>query len=588
MKQKNTRMIAFAAAVMMAAGALVSCGSKDVNSGPVTSDQKSHNEVSSAAGPDSTADTTANSTVQSEPNISTTAGPDGAKAEEEYTAEAYDIQTNDAAGSPINRSMTANKGGAMALQEADAEEYSQPEENGFKLVSAEPVSTFSTDVDTASYANARRMLTKGQRVYPESVRAEEFINYFSYDYKQPEGDCPIALTTELSDCPWNENSKLLLVGVQAKDIKQETRPAMNLVLLVDVSGSMSSKDKLPLMVSSFKMLAKNLDANDRISIVTYSGEEKTVLDSATGAEYDKIAAALDSLEASGCTAGEAGINMAYALAEKNFIKGGNNRIVMATDGDLNVGVSSAEELTALVEKKREGGVFLSVLGFGTGNLKDSRLEALADNGNGNYSYIDCEREAKKVLVSELNGTLYTVAKDVKAQIEFDPSAVEAYRLVGYENRALTAEDFTDDKKDAGDMGAGHSSTALYEIVPVNGVLGSQGAGFLELQGRDEGAAENTQADKLLTVKLRYKQPDGDTSEEITAPVAAADYVQKAPANLAFASCAAEFAMFLRQSEYSSLTLDMIKFQLTDNLLTDEYRREFKDMISMAEQNYTYN
>ena len=378
------------------------------------------------------------------------------------------------------------------------------------------------------------------------------------------------------------------MGVQAKDIKQETRPAMNLVLLVDVSGSMSSEDKLPLVVSSFKMLAKNLDANDRISIVTYSGEEKTVLDSATGAEYDKIAAALDSLEAGGCTAGEAGINMAYALAEKNFIKGGNNRIVMATDGDLNVGVSSAGELTALVEKKREGGVFLSVLGFGTGNLKDSRLEALADNGNGNYSYIDCEREAQKVLVSEMNGTLYTVAKDVKAQIEFDPSAVEAYRLVGYENRALTAEDFTDDKKDAGDMGAGHSSTALYEIVPVKGVLGSQGAGFLELQGRDEGAAENTQADKLLTVKLRYKQPDGDTSEEITAPVAAADYVQKAPANLAFASCAAEFAMFLRQSEYSSLTLDMIKFQLTDNLLTDEYRREFKDMISMAEQNYTYN
>ena len=578
MKQRYTNILAFAMSVMMTAG-LASCGSSDssvitdsskgVTNGPVQTQPVTTGGDTSLSSPAATANNDLSGAQKDR---------SARKQEVEAAGEMNDMENYDG----VSASNT------VGADIQNTESYADIEENSFKLVSEEPVSTFSTDVDTASYANARRLLSRGSKVYPNAVRAEEFINYFSYDYNKPEGDTPIALTTELSDCPWNENTKLLLVGVQAKDIIQEKRPAMNLVLLIDVSGSMNTFDKLPLAVSSFKMLAEELDANDRISIVTYSGEEKTVLDGATGAEYDKISNALDSLYAGGSTAGEAGINMAYSLAEKHFIKGGNNRIVMATDGDLNVGISSVEDLTALVEKKREGGVFLSVLGFGTGNLKDDRLEALADNGNGNYSYIDCEKEAYKVLVEEMNSTLYTVAKDVKAQIEFDPESVAAYRLVGYENRALSKEDFTDDKKDAGDMGAGHSSTALFEIVPAAGVLGSTGADFLELGDRSENAGNGSgtaQTDHLLTVKLRYKQPDGDTSKEISSEVSTSTYQEKAPANLAFASCAAEFAMYLRQSEYSKLTLDMIKFQLTDDLLTDDYRQEFKSMLRWAENIY---
>lgn len=593
MKQRYTRIAAFAMAVMMTAGGLASCGSKDVNSGPVTSEQKAHNEISSAAAADKSSNEASGGTTASAPNPDVTVNNDATtrsvgdnKIRSEAVAEAEEAYAaNDMVNMPeLSKSMTA--GAAIDYGDNGSEEYAQVEENGYKLVSREPVSTFSTDVDTASYANARRMLNMGEAVYPDSVRAEEFINYFTYNYKQPDGDHPIALTTELANCPWNENAKLLLVGVQAKEIKQETRPPMNIVLLIDVSGSMSTADKLPLAVTAFKLLSENLDDNDRVSIVTYSGEERVVLDGAKGSDRAQIAEALDSLSAHGSTAGEAGIKKAYSLAEKYFIKGGNNRIVMATDGDLNVGVSSPEELKALVEEKREGGVFLSVLGFGTGNLKDSRLEALADNGNGNYSYIDSEREAKKVLLTELNGTLFTVAKDVKAQIEFDPAAVEAYRLVGYENRALSTEDFTDDKKDAGDMGAGHSSTALFEIIPAKGVLGSTGADFLEL-GADEKSSEETavQPEQLLTVKLRYKLPDGDASTEISEVVKPENCAEKPSGNLAFASCAAEFAMFLRGSKYSSMTLDMIKFKLTDNLLTDEYRKEFKELIEKAETIY---
>ena len=338
-------------------------------------------------------------------------------------------------------------------EQPNAEEYAKYTENGYKLVADYPLSTFSTDVDTASYANIRRMLLNGETVNPDAVRTEEFINYFNYDYPQPSGEDPVSITTELSDCPWNSEWKLMLVELKAEDIEDTDRPPRNLVFLIDVSGSMMDQNKLPLVQQAFAMLAENLDKNDRISIVTYAGEDKVVLEGETGDNYTKITDALDSLEAGGSTAGEAGINRAYNIAEEYFIEGGNNRIILATDGDLNVGVSSAEELTALVEKKREGGVYLSVLGFGTGNLKDDRLEALADNGNGNYSYIDSLSEAEKVLVAEMRGTLYTVAKDVKIQVEFNPLNVAAYRLVGYENRLLEDEDFTDDKKDAGDMGS---------------------------------------------------------------------------------------------------------------------------------------
>lgn len=482
-------------------------------------------------------------------------------------------------------------------EQPNAEEYAKYTENGYKLVADYPLSTFSTDVDTASYANVRRMLLNGETVNPDAVRTEEFINYFNYDYPQPLGEDPVSITTELSDCPWNSESKLMLVGLKAEDIEVTERPPMNLVFLIDVSGSMMNQNKLPLVQQAFAMLAENLDKNDRISIVTYAGEEKVVLEGESGDNYTEITDALNSLEAGGSTAGEAGINRAYKIAEEYFIEGGNNRVILATDGDLNVGVSSAEELTALVEKKREGGVYLSVLGFGTGNLKDDRLEALADNGNGNYSYIDSLSEAQKVLVAEMSGTLYTVAKDVKIQVEFNPLNVAAYRLVGYENRLLEDEDFTDDKKDAGDMGAGHSVTALYEIIPVKGVLGSSGSSGIELKYQKsnssaeikdtkESSAEINQSGELqkelLTVKLRYKSPDENESREIQNAVRVDSYTEELPSNLAFAACAAEFAMYLKGSEYSDIKPNEILDTLNKyDLITDEHREEFAELAARA-------
>ncbi len=482
-------------------------------------------------------------------------------------------------------------------EQPNAEEYAKYTENGYKLVADYPLSTFSTDVDTASYANIRRMLLNGETVNPDAVRTEEFINYFNYDYPQPSGEDPVSITTELSDCPWNSESKIMLVGLKAEDIEVTERPPMNLVFLIDVSGSMMDQNKLPLVQQAFAMLAENLDKNDRISIVTYAGEDKVVLEGETGDNYTKITDALGSLEAGGSTAGEAGINRAYNIAEEYFIEGGNNRVILATDGDLNVGVSSAEELTALVEKKREGGVYLSVLGFGTGNLKDDRLEALADNGNGNYSYIDSLSEAEKVLVAEMSGTLYTVAKDVKIQVEFNPLNVAAYRLVGYENRLLEDEDFTDDKKDAGDMGAGHSVTALYEIIPVKGVLGSSGSSGIELKyqkntssaevkdTKESGAEINQSGElqkELLTVKLRYKSPEKNDSREIQNAVRVDSYTEEMPSNLAFAACAAEFAMYLKGSEYSDIKPNEILDTLNKyDLITDKYREEFADLAARA-------
>lgn len=488
-----------------------------------------------------------------------------------------------------------NEYAADAITEGEApnaEEYAKYAENGYSLVSQAPLSTFSIDVDTASYANVRRMIQNGETVNADAVRTEEFINYFDYDYPQPEGADPVSITTELSDCPWNDEAKLMLVGMQAKDIEVKERPPMNLVFLIDVSGSMYDDNKLPLVQEAFSMLAEGLDENDRISIVTYAGEDRVVLEGEAGNNYREICDALNSLEAGGSTAGEMGINRAYELAEENFIEGGNNRIILATDGDLNVGISSADELTKLVEEKRESGVCLSVLGFGTGNLKDNRLEALADNGNGNYSYIDSIDEARKVLVAEMSGTLYTVAKDVKLQLEFNPANVAAYRLVGYENRLLDDEDFTDDSKDAGDMGAGHTVTALYEIIPPEGVLGSNGTVGIELKYQanedDTSAADESKpsaddkfADEMLTIKLRYKEPDGEQSKEMLKAVKLGDYTENAPANLAFAVCAAEFAMYLKGSEYSKVTpAEIIDTLESRKLITDNYRSEMYDLLNM--------
>lgn len=462
----------------------------------------------------------------------------------------------------------------------NTEEYNSTAENGFKSVTANPLSTFSIDVDTASYSNARRMIEYGADVHPDSVRVEEFINYFSYDYSEPTTNDPFSVTTELSDCPWNDEAKLLLVGLKAEDIDMSEREPLNLVFLIDVSGSMFSEDKLPLVQKSFTMLTENLGEDDRISIVTYAGEDKVVLKGTSGADKEKIIEAINGLEASGSTYGEAGINRAYELAEKYFIKGGNNRVILATDGDLNVGLSTEEELTGLIEEKRESGVFLSVLGFGTGNLKDDRMEALADKGNGNYSYIDSELEAKKVLVEEMAGTLYTVAKDVKIQVEFNPANVRGYRLVGYENRALADRDFADDTKDAGEIGAGHTVTALYELILNDGSAYNPDLKYQSTEEQTDVVFGKMYGDELLTVSLRYKQPDGDNSKLLSVPVSKNAYTEKMPANMTFAAAAAEFGMVLKNSSYKGTASCGHILEMLDeyDYRGDEYKTEFVYLV----------
>ena len=491
---------------------------------------------------------------------------------------AYDFfEANNAGGNAGDMAAVQETGFYPPLydQYVNSEEYNSTVESGYRSTIADPLSTFSIDVDTASYANIRRMIEYGQNINPNAVRIEEFINYFNYDYSEPTTDDPFSVTTELSDCPWNDEAKLLLIGLKAEDIEMEERPPLNLVFLIDVSGSMFSEDKLPLVQQSFSMLTDNLTEDDRISIVTYAGEDKVVLKGTSGADKEKIKNAINSLEAGGSTYGEAGINRAYELAEKYFIKGGNNRVILATDGDLNVGISSEEELTELIEEKRESGVFLSVLGFGTGNIKDNRMEALADHGNGNYSYIDSKLEAEKVLVEEMMGTLFTVAKDVKIQVEFNPTNVSAYRLIGYENRVLANEDFADDTKDAGEIGAGHTVTALYELVMNDGSTEIPEGNLKYQQNTVTG---NT--DELLTVSLRYKQPDGNTSKKLVVPVTNEIYSEKMPANMTFAAAAAEFGMVLRGSEYRGTAsceqiLDMLE---NYNYSGDEYKTEFVYLV----------
>ena len=458
----------------------------------------------------------------------------------------------------------------------NTEEYNAIKENSYMSVAANPLSTFSIDVDTASYTNLRRMINDGDYIDTDAIRIEEMINYFSYDYPAPNAGEPFSVNTEMADCPWNDETKLLLVGLQAEEIDMSERVPMNVVFLIDVSGSMYDEDKLPLVQKSFSLLTENLTPQDRVSIVTYAGSDRVVLEGADGNNKEEILEAINALEAGGSTAGADGINTAYKIAEKYFISGGNNRIVLATDGDLNVGISSESELTKLVEKKRETGVFLSVLGFGTGNIKDNKMEALADNGNGNYAYIDSVLEAKKVLVEEMGGTLFTVAKDVKLQLEFNPAYIKGYRLIGYENRMLAAEDFEDDTKDAGEIGAGHSVTAIYEIVTVDSPmdLNTSDLKYSETSGEENG--------EMLTVSIRYKEPDGDTSKLLEYPVAESVYSATMSENLAFASAVAQFGLVLRDSEYKgTATYDSILSSLESyDFGADSYKTEF---ISLVEE-----
>lgn len=469
---------------------------------------------------------------------------------------------------------------AYAPEDYNTEEYSYISENGFNHVREEPLSTFSVDVDTAAYSNIRRMIRAGQEIPADAVRIEEMINYFDYDYPEPEGEEPFSVTTEYSRCPWNPEHRLMMIGLQAKEIDFENRPASNFVFLLDVSGSMYSDDKLPLVQKSFAMLAENLTENDRVSIVTYAGYESVVLDGMPGNETAAIVEALDNLEAGGSTAGAAGIQKAYELAQRHYIPGGNNRVILATDGDLNVGISSEGELTRLIQEKKKSGVHLSVLGVGTGNLKDNKMEALADNGDGNYNYIDSIFEAKKVLVDEMGGTLITVAKDVKIQVEFNPLQVAGYRLVGYENRLLDREDFNDDTVDAGEIGSGHTVTALYEIIPAE-----SGSGETESSLKYQTEGEPTGSGELLTVSLRYKAPNGDKSKLMTHPVDADSYRENMSENFAFASAVAEFGMVLRGSENRGAATFESVLELAEPCIhadSDGYRKEFLELVKIMQ------
>ncbi len=430
-------------------------------------------------------------------------------------------------------------------EEANREGYDAIKENPFLAVREQALSTFSIDVDTASYANVRRFIEQGQLPPRDAVRIEELINYFPYRYAEPTGEHPFSVETEVADAPWNPAHRLLRIGLQARRVDTAKLPASNLVFLIDVSGSMNAPDKLPLLKNAFKLLVNNLRKQDRVAIVVYAGAAGLVLPSTPGGEKGAILAALDRLSAGGSTAGGAGIRLAYEVAKQNFAKGGNNRVILATDGDFNVGASSDSDMVQLIEEKRKEGVFLTVLGFGRGNYQDAKMQKIADAGNGNHGYIDSLLEAKKVLVTEMGGTLLTVAKDVKIQIEFNPAKVKGYRLIGYENRLLRNQDFNDDTKDAGEMGAGHSVTALYELIPADSKEAIPGVDPLKYQTTE--VSEAAKSGELATVKLRYKAPQGDTSKLLSQPVN--DASGGPSADFRFASAVAELGLLLRDSEH---------------------------------------
>jgi Ca-activated chloride channel homolog len=440
-------------------------------------------------------------------------------------------------------------------QEFDREGYNRIYDNSYQRASNNPLSTFGIDVDTASYSNVRRFINSGVMPPKDAVRLEELINYFTYDYPQPKGDRPFSINTEVANAPWNTQHKLVHIGLQGKSFSTKDLPPNNLVFLIDVSGSMNSPDKLPLVKASLKYLVSELRAKDSVTIVVYAGAAGLVLPPTPGNQKEKILDAIDKLEAGGSTAGGAGIKLAYKVAKDNFIKQGNNRVILATDGDFNVGASSDGELVRMIEEKREQGVFLSVLGFGTGNLQDAKMEQLADKGNGNYAYIDSLLEAKKVLVTQMGGTLFTIAKDVKIQVEFNPAKVQAYRLVGYENRVLQNQDFNDDKKDAGELGAGHSVTAIYEIIPVGVASDVKLPEVDPLKYQPNPATVSaSQTDELMQVKLRYKKPNETVSQLITQSVMDKPVkLENASANFRFAAAVAAFGMVLRDSEYKGAT-----------------------------------
>ncbi len=468
--------------------------------------------------------------------------------------------------------------------EHNTEGYDEIVENSFLTSLEEPLSTFSIDVDTASYANVRRFLTGGQLPPPDAVRIEELVNYFTYEYAPPTDDQPFAVHMEMASCPWKPEHKLLRIGLKGRTL--EKRPPSNLVFLIDVSGSMQDANKLPLVQRALSLLVNQLSESDRVSIVVYAGASGLVLPPTTGDKKARILDAIERLSAGGSTNGGAGIELAYALAAQNFVQGGTNRVVLATDGDWNVGTTSHGALETLIAEKAKTGVFLSVLGFGMGNLKDDTLERLADKGNGNYAYVDSVSEARKVLVEQMTGTLCTIAKDVKLQIEFNPARIAGYRLIGYENRVLAKEDFNDDKKDAGEIGAGHTVTALYELVPAGQEVpgGRPPVDPLKYQQPKEGAPDAASLD-LCTVKLRYKAPEASESTLMEVPLKQGrDRFDDASADFRFASAVAGYGMLLRRSEYAKgFTWEAVSEIASGALGEDRegYRKEFLDLVKRA-------
>lgn len=470
------------------------------------------------------------------------------------------------------------------LRRANAEEYKSINENGFKQVDESPLSTFSIDVDAASYSNMRRLINKGELPLVDAVRTEELVNYFTYDYAKPAESDPVKITMEAGACPWNTTHRLVRIGLKAKEIPTDNLPESNLVFLIDVSGSMWGANRLDLVKTSLKLLVNNLRDKDKVSIVVYAGNAGVKLEPTSGSDKQKIREAIDELTAGGSTAGGEGIRLAYNIAKKNFVAKGNNRIILCTDGDFNVGVSSVEGLEQLVERERKSGVFLTVLGYGMGNYKDNKIQTLAEKGNGNHAYIDNLQEANRVLVGEFGATLHTVAKDVKLQVEFNPSQVQAYRLIGYESRLLNDEDFNNDAKDAGDLGAGHTVTAFYEVIPVgvkNDYVGK--VDDLKYQKKQKVTVKPTGSTELLTVKLRYKAPDKDVSKKMELPFAD-NKGNNVSSDFRFASAVAMFGQLLRDSDFKGdASYDKVIDQAKQGLNNDDkgYRREFIRLVEAA-------
>jgi Ca-activated chloride channel family protein len=469
----------------------------------------------------------------------------------------------------------------------NTEGYDYIKDNGFHTALDNPLSTFSIDVDAASYSNVRRFLSNGQLPPAGAVRVEEMINYFPYNYQEPKNDLPFSFHTEMGTAPWNSEHKLIMIGMQGKKIPVENLPASNLVFLIDVSGSMMSADKLDLVKSSMKLLVDQLREKDRVSIVVYAGAAGLVLSPTSGANKTTISNAIDRLQAGGSTAGGEGIKLAYKTAREHFMGQGNNRVILCTDGDFNVGMSSDDDMERLIEQERKSGVFLTVLGYGMGNYKDNKMQKLADKGNGNHAYIDGMQEAKKLLVNEFGGTLFTIAKDVKLQVEFNPAHVQAYRLVGYENRLLNKEDFNDDKKDAGELGSGHTVTAIYEIIPV-GVKSSFVKSIDPLKYNPGNIKGTTLSNEVMTIKFRYKDPSDSTSKLLVHVVKKSETGNSVynSQNFRFASAVAQFGMLLRDSEFKGISNYNSVLKIAQSAIGNDkggYMYEFINLVKTAMQ-----